>query len=157
MVFHCPSGISETSFPRFYSLPASPASQNYLADFIAFVCKALAIFVHSKEYVIGWIPTNIMKWIEKVKGKLGAVLHSFPSAVKDKKIGDATSPNQCGTPLVVWWLRLCAPNAGGPGSIPGQGARSYMQQWRFPRASIKMWHNLKKKKKIQTSASFICP
>ena len=26
-----------------------------------------------------------------------------------------------GTSLVVWWLRLQAPNAGGPGSIPSQG------------------------------------
>ena len=30
------------------------------------------------------------------------------------------------TSLVVQWLRLCAPNAGGPGSIPGQGTRSHM-------------------------------
>ena len=28
-----------------------------------------------------------------------------------------------GTSLVVQWLRLCAPNAGGMGSIPGQGTR----------------------------------
>ncbi|TEA37689.1 hypothetical protein DBR06_SOUSAS9210004, partial [Sousa chinensis] len=28
--------------------------------------------------------------------------------------------------LVVQWLRLRAPNAGGPGSIPGQGTRSHM-------------------------------
>ncbi|TEA39746.1 hypothetical protein DBR06_SOUSAS31510016, partial [Sousa chinensis] len=28
--------------------------------------------------------------------------------------------------LVVQWLRLCAPNAGGPGLIPGQGTRSHM-------------------------------
>ena len=28
--------------------------------------------------------------------------------------------------LVVQWVRLCAPNAGGPGSIPGQGTRSRM-------------------------------
>ncbi|TEA37700.1 hypothetical protein DBR06_SOUSAS9210016, partial [Sousa chinensis] len=28
--------------------------------------------------------------------------------------------------LVVQWLRLCAPNAGDPGSIPGQGTRSHM-------------------------------
>ena len=27
------------------------------------------------------------------------------------------------TSLVVQWLRLCTPNAGGPGSIPGQGTR----------------------------------
>ena len=27
---------------------------------------------------------------------------------------------------MVQWIRLRAPNAGGPGSIPGQGIRSYM-------------------------------
>ena len=31
-----------------------------------------------------------------------------------------------GTSLVTQWLRLCAPNAGGPGSIPGQVTRSCM-------------------------------
>ena len=31
-----------------------------------------------------------------------------------------------GTSLVVQWLRLCTPNAGGLGSIPGQGTRSHM-------------------------------
>ncbi|TEA24199.1 hypothetical protein DBR06_SOUSAS17310001, partial [Sousa chinensis] len=30
--------------------------------------------------------------------------------------------------LVVQWLRLHTPNAGGPGSIPGQGTRSHMPQ-----------------------------
>ena len=29
---------------------------------------------------------------------------------------------------MVQWLRLCAPNAGGPGSIPGQVIRSHMVQ-----------------------------
>ena len=28
-----------------------------------------------------------------------------------------------GTSLAVQWLRLCAPNAGGMGSIPGQGTK----------------------------------
>ncbi|TEA37407.1 hypothetical protein DBR06_SOUSAS1910136, partial [Sousa chinensis] len=28
--------------------------------------------------------------------------------------------------LVVQWVRLCAPNSGGPGSIPGWGTRSCM-------------------------------
>ena len=31
-----------------------------------------------------------------------------------------------GTSLVVQWVRLHAPNAGGLGSIPGQGTRSCM-------------------------------
>ena len=46
-----------------------------------------------------------------------------------------------GTSLVAQWIRLCAPNAGGPGSIPGQGTRSHMH------ATTKTWHNLIKKKK----------
>ena len=32
--------------------------------------------------------------------------------------------------LVVQWLRLLAPNTGGPGSIPGQGTRSHSWQLR---------------------------
>ena len=35
-----------------------------------------------------------------------------------------------GTSLVVQWLRLLAPNAGGPGSTPGQGTSSHMPQLR---------------------------
>ena len=42
-----------------------------------------------------------------------------------------------GTSLVVQWLRLCAPNSGGLGSIPGQGARSHMQQLRPSAAKLK--------------------
>ena len=33
---------------------------------------------------------------------------------------------ETGTSLVAQWLRPCAPNAGGQGSIPGQGTRSHM-------------------------------
>ena len=32
--------------------------------------------------------------------------------------------------MVVQWLRICAPNAGGLGLIPGQGTRSHMLQLR---------------------------
>ena len=31
-----------------------------------------------------------------------------------------------GLPWCSQWVRLCAPDAGGPGSIPGQGIRSCM-------------------------------
>ena len=36
-----------------------------------------------------------------------------------------TKDSAFGTSLVAQWLRLHAPNAGGLGSIPGQGARSH--------------------------------
>ena len=32
--------------------------------------------------------------------------------------------NQSGTSLVVQWVGLCTPNAGGQGLIPGRGTRS---------------------------------
>ena len=35
---------------------------------------------------------------------------------------------KCGTSLVAQWLRFLAPNAGGPGSIPGGGTRFHMPQ-----------------------------
>ena len=35
--------------------------------------------------------------------------------------------------LVVQWLRLHAPNAGGLDSIPGQGTGSYMLQLKIPK------------------------
>ena len=45
---------------------------------------------------------------------------------------------------VVQWLRLHTPSAGGPGSIPGLGTRSYMPQLsanmlKIPRAATKTW------------------
>ena len=52
-----------------------------------------------------------------------------------------------GTSLVVQWLRLRAPNAGGLGSIPGQGTRSHtlqlkvrMPQLKIPHAAMKILH-----------------
>ena len=47
------------------------------------------------------------------------------------------------TSLVVQWLTLHAPNAGCPGSIPGQGTRSCMPQWRLKIlcAANKTWHS----------------
>ena len=40
--------------------------------------------------------------------------------------------------LVVQWLRLCTPNAGGLNSIPGQGTRSHMLQLKIWDAAMKI-------------------
>ena len=45
---------------------------------------------------------------------------------------------------MVQWLRFCAPNAGGLGSVPGQGTRSHMQQLKLG--------TVKKKKKSSVGA-----
>ncbi|TEA36264.1 hypothetical protein DBR06_SOUSAS18910032, partial [Sousa chinensis] len=41
-------------------------------------------------------------------------------------------------------LRLCAPNAGGPGSIPGQGTISHMPQLRVCMPQLKIPHDTTK-------------
>ena len=45
-----------------------------------------------------------------------------------------------GTSLVVQRLRLHGPNAGGPGSIPGQGTRSHMLHLRARMLQLKIPH-----------------
>ena len=77
---------------------------------------------------------------------------------------------------MVQWLRLGTPNAGGLGSIPGQGTRSHMPQLRVHKpqpkvlhATTKTWHSqineyflkkriipLKKKKQIKSDSEDVC-
>ena len=58
--------------------------------------------------------------------------------------------NSQGTSLVVQWVRHHAPNAGGPGSIPGRGTRSHMHAaTKKPAATTKIWSSQIKKKKKQ--------
>ena len=54
-----------------------------------------------------------------------------------------------GPSLVVQWLRFRAPNAGDPGSIPGQGNRSHMLQLKILHATTDQINKyvLKRKKK----------
>ena len=59
-------------------------------------------------------------------------------------VGAIPDPHWTGTSLVVWWLRLSIPIAGGQGLIPGQGTRSCMVQLR-PSAPSKQINILKNK------------
>jgi len=43
-----------------------------------------------------------------------------------------------GLPWLVQWLRLCFPNTGGPGSIPGQGTRFHKPHLRAHRLQPKI-------------------
>ena len=63
--------------------------------------------------------------------------------------------------MVVQWVKLPAPNSGGPSLIPGQGTRSHVPQLKIlhaamkikdPRAATKIWHSqIKKEKKKDLS------
>ena len=50
--------------------------------------------------------------------------------VKGQEKNPRTSP-------VVQWLRLCAPSAGGPGSIPSQRTRSHVPQLRVCKLQLR--------------------
>ena len=45
-----------------------------------------------------------------------------------------------GTSLVVQWLRLRDPNAGGTGSIPGRGTKTLIYQTVWPKKKKKVWN-----------------
>ena len=45
-----------------------------------------------------------------------------------------------GSVLAVQWLRLCAPNTGGPGSILSQGTRFHMAQLRASMPQLNTLH-----------------
>ena len=49
------------------------------------------------------------------------------------------------TSLVVQWLRLCTPNAGGLGLIPGQDSRPYRPRLKILPVTNKTWHSQIKK------------
>ena len=52
----------------------------------------------------------------------------FPKSCANSATHSVKYLNVFKTSLVVKWLSLHAPNAGGLGSIPGQGTRSHMLQ-----------------------------
>ena len=55
-------------------------------------------------------------------------VNGLNAPTKRHRLGEWIQKQDLGTSLVVQWLRLRAPNAGGLGSIPGQGTRSHMLQ-----------------------------
>ena len=59
-------------------------------------------------------------------------------------LGLVSKAGNLGTSLVVPWLRLHTPNAGGLGSIPGQGTRSHMSQLRVRMPHLKIPNATKK-------------
>ncbi|TEA39739.1 hypothetical protein DBR06_SOUSAS31510006, partial [Sousa chinensis] len=56
---------------------------------------------------------------------------------------------------VVHWLRLHAPSAGGPGSIPGQGTRSHMPQLRVRMPQLRV-HMLQLKSLHAMTEDLVC-
>ena len=85
----------------------------------------------SSSQIISWILGGENRRNKPIGGSL------TPSRFSGKIYGpNLRSP---GTSLVVQWLRLHTPNAGGQGSIPGQGTRSHMSQLKILHAATNIW------------------
>ena len=75
----------------------------------------------------------------KRKRRIG--LHQNPKLLCIKRV-------KWGTSLVVQWLGLCAPNAGGPGSITGQGTRSHVPQLRVRMLQLKRYCTRQRRSRV---------
>ena len=56
---------------------------------------------------------------------------SLSDSMQEGDLGVCFLKIAVGTSLVVQWIRLCTPNAGGLGLIPGQRTRTHMPQLRL--------------------------
>ena len=73
----------------------------------------------------GWHP-----YLRTVQGS-SVVISFFVEYISLSLYSNSTDKKILGTSLVVQWLRLCTPSAGGPSLILDQGTRSHMPQWRL--------------------------
>ena len=112
----------------------------------AIVCKFLVYVCFWKQYPLLcfqlWLLSSNSKsiYILRILGSLhceGGVFKKY-SGLEESQRGEKTAfkTGILGTSLVVQWLRLWAPNAGGPGSILGQGTRSHMHATTKEQASL---------------------
>ena len=69
----------------------------------------------------------------------------LPWLPKTQSHGQLPKRVEAGTSLVVQWVRLHAPSAGGPGLIPGRGTRSCIHAaMKILRAATKTWRSQNK-------------
>ena len=73
-------------------------------------------------------------WVSHTAGRFFTVWATREASEESKRSSNEKLMIKAhsGTSLVVQWLRLCTPNAGGLSSIPGQGSRSHLLQLKDP-------------------------
>ena len=133
----------------------------------AFWKESYYFFTRKSIYPLPWHYTHYRQWnvylwtVQIFKNSRGSILFAYKFLISNKVVvthnkcwkGAANAknptnegrapkscPKQCGpgTSLVVQWLRLCTPNAGGPGSILDRGNRSHMLQLRVHMLQLKI-------------------
>ena len=111
-------------------------------------CSPLGSSVHgiSQAGMLEWVAVSFSSrsswyrdriWVSWIAGRLFIDTHA-----------NLWHKSSLGSSLVVQWFGLGDPNAGGPGSIHGQGAVSYMPQLRVHMSQLRPWTTRRKKKSI---------
>ena len=93
-------------------------------------------FVSKWDWYSTYCNDNFMMYVRLVTLN---TLESIISQYKTRKKTTTFKSNGSWTSLVVQWLRLHTSSAGGMGSIPGRGAKSYMPQLKNLYAATKVW------------------
>ena len=90
--------------------------------------KAIFLMHIERKILNKMLATRIQQLIKSIIYQQWQILlKSLQTVTIATKLKDDCS---FGTSLAVQWRRLCASNAGGPGTNPGQGTRSHMSQLR---------------------------
>ena len=114
--------------------------EKYIYGVIKTMCRwGTHVYLWRIHFDIWQNQYNIVKFKNKIKLKKNKYINKLP---KGKKKNRPCVIPQSRTALVVQWLRLCVPNAGLPGLIPGQGIRSHMAQLRVCMQQLKRSHVL---------------
>ena len=80
--------------------------------------KTIPLNIASKR--IKYLGINLPKEVKDLNSE------NYKTLMKETEDDKQIKRYAMGTSMVVQWLRLCAPNAGGPSLIPGLGTRSHM-------------------------------
>ena len=111
----------------------------------------------------GWHCATLVSWMSSTVSVSDRHSYLLPTSERWRRLRSAVmSPHPKrafpGTSLVVQWLRLCVPNAGGPGWIPGQGTRSYMPQLKVSCAITKTrCSQTKQQNRLETFLNLLPP
>ena len=92
----------------------------------------LRLYMKKKNYGKQHIMLNSERFqlSEIVKGNKNAYYHDFYLTIHWRLESKKRKDTRLGISLVVQWVRLWAPNEGGPGLIPDQGIRPHVPQLR---------------------------
>ena len=147
----CNRGLGLSFFPSFYFC-ISYLSRNEESREDALQDKSQCI----QQIKSGQKWTALSCLIPRVPQLHGTVFFQALVAIERSRCKEAKHihKTESGTSLVVQRLRLRTPNAGGPGSIPGQGTRSHMLQLKIPHTTRKILRATTKTRRIQINKFF---